>query len=210
MWLARIFLLLLCAAGCSAQEWEAGAAIGYGAYKNGTIFAPAGTVAAGIRNRFVAGVAVTQNRYEYISGELRYTYQDGDPFLSSGRLKINIQGQSHALHYNVLFHARPRREKIRPYIVGGIGAKYYVVSGPENPSQPLSGIALLKSTDQMKFLATAGAGVKMVMSHHVLLRLDFCDYITTFPRKQIQPAPLGTARGIFHQLTPLAGVSYVF
>jgi len=64
--------------------------------------------------------------------------------------------------------------------------------------------------DQLKTLASVGAGVKIRMSRHVLLRLDFRDYITTFPRKQIQPVPFATARGIFHQLTPLVGISYVF
>jgi hypothetical protein len=45
---------------------------------------------------------------------------------------------------------------------------------------------------------------------HVVLRVDFLDYITTFPRRQILPAPGNTARGLFEQFTPLFGVGYLF
>jgi hypothetical protein len=45
---------------------------------------------------------------------------------------------------------------------------------------------------------------------HMLLRAEFRDYLTTFPRQQIVPAPNNTARGIFQQFTPLFGVSYTF
>lgn len=204
------FFLLAGAVSCRAQQWEIGAATGYGLYRNGSIYAPAGKATAGIRNRFVAGVVIAEDRYEHLTGELRYTYQDGDPFLSAGAVKTNLQGQSHSLHYDFLFHARPRRERIRPYLAAGMGIKLYEVSGPANPAQPLTDIAVLQSTDQLKTLFTVGGGVKMRMSRHVLLRFDFRDYLTTFPRQQlIQPAPLATARGIFQQFTPMAGISFV-
>jgi hypothetical protein len=44
----------------------------------------------------------------------------------------------------------------------------------------------------------------------MLLRAEFRDYLTTFPKAQIVPAPNNTARGIFEQFTPLFGVSYTF
>jgi hypothetical protein len=44
----------------------------------------------------------------------------------------------------------------------------------------------------------------------MLLRAEFRDYLTTFPRQQIVPAAHNTARGIFEQFTPLFGVSYTF
>jgi hypothetical protein len=34
---------------------------------------------------------------------------------------------------------------------------------------------------------------------HVLLRAEFRDYLTTFPRQQIVPGPHNTARGLFEQ-----------
>jgi hypothetical protein len=44
----------------------------------------------------------------------------------------------------------------------------------------------------------------------VFLRAELLDYLTTFPRQQIVPAPHNTARGVFQQITPLFGVSYTF
>jgi hypothetical protein len=39
---------------------------------------------------------------------------------------------------------------------------------------------------------------------------EILDYITTFPRTQLVPAPHNTARGLFQQRTPLFGMSYTF
>ena len=61
-----------------------------------------------------------------------------------------------------------------------------------------------------KVVFSAGGGVKFRLIPHVLLRAEFRDYITTFPRQQIVPALHNTARGIFEQFTPLFGVSYTF
>lgn len=68
----------------------------------------------------------------------------------------------------------------------------------------------MTTTDQWKFAVTVGGGVKYKIQKHVVLRADFLDYITTFPRRQILPAPDNTARGLFEQFTPMFGVSYVF
>jgi hypothetical protein len=42
----------------------------------------------------------------------------------------------------------------------------------------------------------------------VILRGEFLDYLTTFPRTRILHAPHNTARGIFEQFTPLFGVVF--
>jgi len=207
---AAILSALTCAVACSAQEWEIGAAAGYGIYRNASIYAPAGKATAGFRNRYALSALIGDDMHQHVAGEFRYTYQDGDPFLAAGGAKTNLQGQSHAFHYDVLFHARGRRKKVRPYVAVGIGAKFYVVSGPENPAQPLSSIGVLRSNDEVKPVVTAGGGVKVHISRRVVVRLDFRDYITPFPKKVIAPARLATARGIFHQYTPLLGLSYVF
>src|SRR5690348_730111 len=95
--------VILWASVCWGQQWEVGATIGYGVYRNGSVYAPAGKVTAGVRNRFVAGAVFGEDLYEHISGELRYLYQDGDPFVSARGTQGNIQGQSHAVHYDLLF-----------------------------------------------------------------------------------------------------------
>lgn len=202
--------MLLTAAGtwpCLAQ-WEIGGAGGYGIYRNATIFAPPGKATTGVKDRFTVSGFIAENRYEWLSGEFRYTYHDGDPFIEAGGVRANIQGQSHAFHYDGLFHFRPRRAVVRPYVSVGVGAKQYVVTGPENPSQPLGVIGKLTSVNEWKPLLAAGGGMKVRVSDHVALRLDFRDYVTPFPKKVITPVPFATARGLLQQFTPMVGISY--
>jgi hypothetical protein len=61
-----------------------------------------------------------------------------------------------------------------------------------------------------KVVFSVGGGGKFHPIPHMLLRAEFRDYLTTFPRQQIVPAPHNTARGVFQQFTPLLGVSYTF
>lgn len=205
----QIVVALACALACSGQQWEIGAAAGYGAYRNGTILSPAGKAMAGVRNRFAVSALVGDDMYPHLGGEVRYTYQDGDPFLSARGIKTNIEGQSHSFHYDALFYVRGKDQRVRPYVAVGLGVKVYVVSGPPNPKAPLGDIARLTTQDQARPLVTGGGGVKLKLGHRVLLRLDFRDYVTPFPKELIAPAPLNTARGFFHQFTPLIGISYV-
>jgi hypothetical protein len=106
------------------------------------------------------------------------------------------------------FQARNRR--LRPFIVGGVGAKDYAIAGPEPFPQPIPQIATLTTNDVWKVVFVPGGGVQYLLRPHMLLRAELRDYITTFPRTQIVPAPRNTARGIFQQFTPLFGVSYAF
>ena len=193
-----------------AQQYELGGAFGYGEYRDVRVISPGGTATAGITNRFATGVVFCENLFEHVSGEMRYLYQDGDPFLTAGALKGSIQGQSHAFNYDVLFHVRGRQSRIRPYVAVGVGAKYYVTTGPAPVPQPMPKIAGLVAANQWRALATVGAGVKVRVTDHILVRGDFRDYVTAFPTHLIVPAANGTDHGIFHQFTPLFGVSYVF
>ena len=202
---------LVCTGACFAKHYEIGGAIGYGVYHNGSIISPGGTADAGIRNRFAAGAVFGEDLYEHFSGEVRYLYHDGDPFLSAGSAKGNVQGQSHALHYDVLFHLKRRGERIRPYAAGGVGAKFYETTGPAPVPQPLPNIAALATQSEWKPLFTVGGGVKIRISDHVMVRGDVRDYITMFPQALFTPAVSGaTERGIFHQFTPLFGLGYTF
>jgi hypothetical protein len=202
--------LLLCGAPCLAQRYELGATIGYGIYRNGSIYAPDGKAQAGIRNRFATGAVFSEDLYEHVSGELRYLFHDGHPFLSSGSIKSDIQGQSHTFTYELLFHPKGRERRMRPFFAAGAGAKGYVIAGPAPFPQALPGIARLTTQDEWKPVVSLGGGVKFRLYKNLVIRGDFRDYLTTFPRQQILPAPNGTARGIFQQFTPLFGVSYAF
>jgi opacity protein-like surface antigen len=203
-------MLLLTAAACGQEQYEVGANIGYGFYRDGSIYSGAGTAQAGIRNRFAAGIVLGDDFSKYVSAEFHYLYQDGHPFLQATGVKTDIQGNSDALTADLLFHFKTREHRWRPFLAGGAGAKEYIIAGPEPYPQPIPQIASLTSNDVWKTAFSVGGGVKFRLIPHMLLRAEFRDYITTFPRQQIVPAPHNTARGIFEQFTPLFGVSYIF
>jgi len=102
----------VCVAYCFAQDTEIGGAIGYGVYRDGSIYAPGGKAEAGIRNRFAAGAVFGEDLYDHLSGEIRYLYHDGHAFLSAGGVKTDMQGQSHTFTYDLLFHLKDREEAL--------------------------------------------------------------------------------------------------
>jgi len=205
-------MFLACSGFAFAQEqpYEIGANAGYGFYRNGSIYSAAGTAQAGIRNRFAAGTVVGDDFSKYVSAEFRYLYHDGHPFLQPPGVKGDMQGNSNALTWGLLFHFKDREHNLRPFVAGGAGAKGYIIAGPEPFPQPIPQIASLVARDEWKVVFSVGGGVKIRLADHLLLRVEFRNYLTTFPRQQIVPAPHNTARGIFQQFTPLFGVSHTF
>jgi hypothetical protein len=202
---------LIFAGVCLAQTtYEFGGDAGYGLYRGGSVYSPGGDASAGILNRFAAGAVLGQDIYNYVSGEIRYLYQDGHPYLDYKGVRTDIQGQSHTLTYDMLFHFKPRESRWRPFLAAGAGGKDDVIAGPAPFPQPIPGIATLNNVDQWKFVVSVGGGIKYQVQTHVLLRLDFRDYINTFPSAEITPAAHNTARGVFEQFTPLFGLSYLF
>ena len=206
----RAAVLLLFAGAVFGQQYEIGANIGYGFYRSGSIYSASGTVQAGIRNRFAAGIVLGDEFSKYVSAEFRYLYHDGHPFLQGLDVKADIQGQSDALTGELLFHFKTREHRWRPFVAGGFGGKDYVIAGPAPFPQQIPQIASLTTNDIWKVAFSVGGGVKYRLLPHMLLRAEFRDYLTMFPRQQIVPAPHNTARGIFEQFTPLFGVSYTF
>ena len=206
----KYLAVILFAGDVLAQRYEIGAIIGYGVYRNGTIFSASGTAETGVRNRFAAGIVLADEFSKYVSAEFNYLYHDGHPFLQAPGVKSDIQGNSHALTVGLLFHLRPPEHRWRPFLAGSMGAKEYVIAGPAPFPQPVPEIASLTTNDVWKVVFSVGGGVKFRLISRVVLRAELRDYLTTFPRQQIVPAPHNTARGVFQQLTPLFGVSYTF
>ena len=203
-------LLASAAFGQTSEQYQIGAQIGYGIYHNGTIFSSTETAQAGIRNRFAAGVIFGDDFSDYVSVEYRYLYHDGHPFLEAPGVKVDIQGQSHTLTADALFHFKKRGNRWRPYVIGGAGGKGYIIAGPAPFPQPIPQVASLTTNDVWKVVFNVGGGIKWKVWNHMEVRGEFLDYLTTFPRTQIVPAPHNTARGVFEQFTPLFGVSYTF
>ena len=114
-----------------------------------------------------------------MSAQFCYLYHDGHPFIEGAGVKTDIQGQSHALTIEALFHFKPRRSRFRPFVAGGAGAKGYVIAGPEPFPQPAPQIATLTTNDVWKVAFTVGGGAEYMLRPHLLLRGEFRDYLTT-------------------------------
>jgi hypothetical protein len=206
----RPALLLLLAIPAFAQSWEVGGAIGYGIYRNVRVNGPGAEAKAGIHNRFAAGAVITENLYDHFSGEIRYTYQDGDPFLTLANRTGTIQGQSHSFTYEVLLHPRKIQERLRPFAAVGVGAKDYRATGPEPVPQPAPAEATLVHANEWRLLISVGGGVSYRLRNHILVRADFRDGITPFPRRLFVPGANATDRGLFQMFTTTVGVGYWF
>jgi hypothetical protein len=195
---------------CLAQNWEIGGGVGYSWYHNGSITSSAGTATAGIRNRILATAVITENLYEHFSGEIRYVYNDGPTFLQSSGVSGDIRAQSHSFSYDMLAHLNPRESRIRPYLAGGVGARYYETTGRAPIPQPVPHIAALVPTTQWKALFNFGGGVKIRVTEHIIFRADLRDYLTPFPDRLFLPVANATTHGILQQITPMFGVSAGF
>jgi hypothetical protein len=206
----RFAAVLLFAASAFAQDWEAGGSIGYGWYRQARINGPGAEAQVGIQNRFTAGAVLTEDLYDHLSGEIRYIYQDGDPYLSLAGARANIQGQSHSFLYDVLFHLKNRDQRLRPFLATGVGAKLYRTTGPAPAVQPAPAVASLAGQDQWRLLVSVGGGVSYRFPNHLVVRADFRDYITPFPGRIFAPAGTASARGLMHMFTPMVGVGYWF
>jgi hypothetical protein len=206
----KLVTFLLVSGICRAQRFEAGGLVGYGVYRNAQVNSSFGQATAGFGDGAVAGALFGEDLYRYISGEVRYLYQNGHPFLSLGGTTANLRGDSHSLSYDLLIHFRDRESAFRPYVAGGLGAKYYRTTQAVPPGQPLTQIGSLADRSQWQIQYDFGVGMKYRLQRHVFLRADFRDYITPFPKHLFRPADGGRVSGIFHQFTPTAGLSFGF
>jgi len=193
-----------------AQKWELGAGGGGSFYKSQTVTNGPANGSAGFSNGFVATAILGQNLYRHLSGEIRYTYGRNDLKLASGGAKATFAGQSHALCYEFLVHSAPVAAKVRPYVAAGGGFKMYQGTGTETAYQNLSNLALLTKTQEWKGLLTFGGGVKVQVSRRALLRVEFRDYITQFPKEVIAPSPGAKLSGWLHDFIPMVGITFRF
>jgi len=160
--------------------------VGYGAYRNATVTAPAGNATAGVANRVAAGFVFGEDLYDRLSGEIRYLYQNGGPFVSGGGARGSIQGQSHAAHYDLLIQVRDRESRLRPYFIVGGGIKYYRTTGAP-PVQPLPSIVTVRNRHQLAGLGTVGVGARYQLADHVYVRGDLSTTSRRFPRTCFNP-----------------------
>jgi hypothetical protein len=212
-WIVRCILIMLFLAWATAfaQEWELGAHGGFGFSRNPGVTSAAGSAGtAGLKQGPAAGVVVGNNLYERVSGELHYVYRSSNLKTTGGGQEAGFGGESHIVHYDLLYHTANRDERIRPFIAGGAGLRYYRGTGVETAFQPAAKFALLTKTQQLKPLVSVGGGVKVAVSDSMYLRVEVRDYVTPFPKDVIAPAPGAKLKGWLHDFVPMVGIGVRF
>ena len=208
-WVALLAAIWVVPALCFAGDWELGAAGGFGVYHYASISAPAGSARVGFGPRFTLAGVAGKDFSHHLGGEFRFSFQDGDPELTSGRQRTTRDGYSEAAHADLLVYPWQRASHLQPFLSLGTGFKYYKAT-PPTAGLPLPNFATLNMASQVETLITFGGGLKYAVSRHWLCRLDFRDYATPFPGNLITLAPGAKLNGWVHSFVFLVGVSHMF
>ncbi len=202
--------LSLLATVCPAQKWELGGVAGGGFDNSLTASNATGSASTGFSPGVAMGAFIGQNLFRQIGGELRYTFQFSNIKLSDGGSEVSFRGETHTMQYNVLWHARPRRSRVRPFLGLGAGVRVFRGTGAENAYQPLSDFALLTKTMEYKLMAAGGGGVKYRLTPRLMLRAEVWDYASPFPSRVIAASPGAHIGGWLHDIVPMVGLTFVF
>lgn len=194
----------------AGPRYEFGGGVVGSFYDKKSFTSTAGNADAGFDKGFGASAWIGQHMYPKISGEARYDFLRNDMKLDGAGAKATFSGESHAIHYDIHYHFADAGSKVRPFVLAGGGVKIYRGTGQERAFQPLSQIAVLSHTTELTGLLTFGVGVKMQLSDRVMLRLDFRDNLTRFPKKVIAPNKGSGGDGWLNNFAPTAGVSVLF
>lgn len=203
------FAALFALPGCFAGEFELGVAGGGHLLRGATVTAPAGTAKAGFKNGAAFGAVAGQRLYKTVTGEVRYSYLQGDLKLSSGGAEAAFKGDTHAIHYDILVHPYGGEAKVQPFVAAGAGVKVFRGAGQETAYQPLSQFAYLTKTTEWKPLVSVGGGIRAKLAPKISLRVDFRDYITPFPKNVIAPGRAAGIKGWLHDFVPMVGISFL-
>ena len=195
-----------------AQEWEVGAAGGYGWYNNTSIGNPVMGVSAsaGFHSGAAAGAFFGQNMYEYVGGELRYLYLWGSPELQFHSTRATMHGNTNLVVYDFLFHLKSRDSRVRPFFAVGAGIKVFNGNSIQFFTQPLQEFAMLVPSRQVEPAVSAGGGIKFLPAKHVLVRADFRTYMSPLPDRLFVTPRFNNIRGWVYNFVPQVGVGYTF
>jgi hypothetical protein len=128
------------------------------------------------KNGYSYGARLTYNMRGYYGHELGYLYtragiQTKIPDAAGNRTTYEGKVAIQQAFYNFLIYFMPRGERWRPYITGGFQAHKY-----GNPR--IDGWMGLATRN---YGANYGAGIKVKLFEHALVRFDVRDYITGKP-----------------------------
>jgi len=200
---------MMAAAGCCfGQTWEFGGMGGAGFLNSVNVSSPLGAATTGFQSGAAVGGFVGQNLYPHLSGELRYGYMQSDLHIQSGGVNATFKGNAHVLHYDLLWHTNRKGSRVQAFVAAGGGMKVFRGTGQEAAYQPNYLFGFMTKTQQLKPMADVGAGLRVTLSHHMFLRMEFRDYVTSFPTQVIAPAPGAKFGSLLNDIVPMVGLSY--
>jgi len=203
-------LLLAAGLSCFAQQWEIGG-IGGGSFLPGnSVTSPLGAATAGFQSGAAFGAFVGQNLNPHISGEVRYEFLQSNLRLQSGGTEATFSGMAHQFHYDVLFHTNRKESRTQYFAAVGGGVKLFRGTGQEAAYQPLSQFGYFTKTQELKPMDSIGGGIKYALTAKIVLRTEFRDFITPFPKNLIAPAPGAKFGGLLHDFVPMVGIDYIY
>ena len=207
-----IVLGLLSSCALLAQKWEVGVAGGGSFYTSQAFTGSISSADASFSTALAASVWLGNDSGRFLGGEVRYDFEASHPQLTSGSDKETLAGQTHAIHYDFLFHFTPRTSRVRPFVSAGAGIKVYRGTGQELAYQgPLENVGLLTKMQDLKPMVSLGAGIKFAVSPSIQFRVEVHDYLTPFPTNVVTPT-FGTkgGGGWLQDFVPMFGLSFTF
>src|SRR5579864_1363863 len=174
------FVVLAAAPAALAQKWEVGVAGGGSFYTSKSFTNPLGNADAKLANGFIVSGWLGNNSGRLLGGELRYDYEQSSLQLSSGGTNVSFGAHTQAVHYDFVLNFASHEARVSPFVAAGAGVKVYSGTGQEQAFQPLSNIALLTKTNQLKPMVSVGGGVKFRISSAIQFRAEVHDYLTPF------------------------------
>jgi hypothetical protein len=198
-----------CAAAC-AQQWEVGAVGGASFLNTVPVSGPGASATAGFAPGVAGGVYFGQTLYSNLTGEIRYDFFQSDLKLSSGGTSASFTGIAHALHYDLIWHTRRKESPTQYYLAVGGGMKLFQGLGSPEAYQPLMQFGYFTKTHAIEPMGTVAGGMTYRLSPRMSLRVEVRDFISPFPKAVLTPAPGMKYGSILNDLTPMAGISYVF
>jgi hypothetical protein len=206
--LAFSFVFLAASGACLAQTWEFGGMGGGSFLSTVSASGPQGSASAGFATGAAFGAFFGQNLYKHLSGEIRYEFLQSNLSLSSGGQSASFAGQTHALHYDLVYHTAHSESPLQFFGAVGGGMKIFRATGAEQAYQPLSQFGYFTKTQQIKPMATVAAGFTYRLRPHLFLRAEVRDFVTAFPTSVLTPAPGVKYGSILNDIVPMVGIGY--
>jgi opacity protein-like surface antigen len=190
-----------------AQGWEFGGYGGAGFLNSVSASGGPSSATAGFQPGVAAGAYVGGfSQYKHIGGELHYEFLRSNLRLKSGGQETTFNGNSHSIHYDVIFKTDKNSGKVQVFGAAGVGLKIFRGTGTESAYQPLYQYGYLTKTQQLKPMWTIGAGAKFALTRKVFLRTEIRDFMTTFPKDVIAPPPGVKYGTLLHDIVPMVGI----